>query len=243
MVESITGATAQRGRQTCDCIQQPGCPGQGGGDCGCRSRIDRDLLPLPAAAFEFQSRCHGDERERSADGVVDEACYPYLPGDQVASVGRLDSSFYLQNILLRDSDVFGMANSLEIRVPFLGRDLAEWALGLPGNVLLPRGAPQKYLLRKICASLYTSAQSKQPKRGFALPFAAWLQGPLRELMEENLRSLRLSGLLDPRGIDRLRKMFDMEPNGPAWSRVWALVVLGTWLQKQQRLMPNNAVPA
>ena len=165
----------------------------------------------------------------------------YLPGDQVASVGRLDSSFYLQNILLRDSDVFGMANSLEIRVPFLGRDLAEWALGLPGNVLLPRGAPQKYLLRKMCASLYTSAQLKQPKRGFALPFAAWLQGPLRELMEENLRSLRLSGLLDPRGIDLLRKMFDMEPNGPAWSRIWALVVLGTWLQKQQRLMPQTAV--
>jgi asparagine synthase (glutamine-hydrolysing) len=167
----------------------------------------------------------------------------YVPGDHVASVGRLDSSFYLQNLLLRDSDVFGMANSLEIRVPFLGRDLAEWALGLPGNVLLPRGAPQKYLLRKMCASVYTNAQLKQPKRGFALPFAAWLQGPLRELMEENLRSLRLSGLLDPRGIDLLRKMFDAEPNSPAWSRVWALVVLGTWLQKQKRVAPQSAVPA
>jgi asparagine synthase (glutamine-hydrolysing) len=167
----------------------------------------------------------------------------YMPGDHVASVGRLDSSFYLQNLLLRDSDVFGMANSLEIRVPFLERDLAEWALGLPGNVLLPRRAPQKYLLRKMCASFYTNTQLKQPKRGFALPFAAWLQGPLRELMEENLRSLRLSGMLDPRGIDLLRKMFDAEPNGPAWSRVWALVVLGTWLQKQKRGMPQSAVPA
>jgi asparagine synthase (glutamine-hydrolysing) len=167
----------------------------------------------------------------------------YVPGDHVASIGRLDSSFYLQNILLRDSDVFGMANSLEIRVPFLGRDLAEWALGLPGNVLLPARAPQKYLLRKICASLYTNAQLKQPKRGFALPFAAWLRGPLRELMEENLRSLRSSGLLDPMGIDLLRKMFDAEPDGPAWSRVWALVVLGTWLQKQQRLMRQTALPA
>src|SRR5205814_6034283 len=93
----------------------------------------------------------------SEDFQLPNICYQdsYLPGDHIASVGRLDSSFYLQNILLRDSDVFGMANSLEIRVPFLERDLAEWALGLPGNVLLPRGAPQKYLLRKICASLYT----------------------------------------------------------------------------------------
>jgi hypothetical protein len=62
-------------------------------------------------------------------------------------------------------------------------------------------------------------------------------------MEENLRSLRSSGLLDPRGIDLLRKMFDAEPHGPAWSRIWALVVLGTWLQKQRRLMPQTAVPA
>jgi asparagine synthase (glutamine-hydrolysing) len=167
----------------------------------------------------------------------------YVPGDHIASVGRLDSSFYLQNILLRDSDVFGMANSLEIRVPFLGRDLTEWALGLPGNVLLPRGAQQKYLLRKMCASLYTTAQVRQAKRGFALPFAAWLRGPLRDLTEENLRSLQWSGLLDPRGLDLLRKMFDAESNSPAWSRIWALVVLGSWLQKQQRLTPRPAVPA
>jgi asparagine synthase (glutamine-hydrolysing) len=167
----------------------------------------------------------------------------YVPGDHIASVGRLESSFYLQNILLRDSDVFGMANSLEIRVPFLELDLAEWALGLPGNVLLPRHAPQKYLLRKMFPDLFSEAQLKQPKRGFALPFAAWLKGPLRDLTNENLRSLRLSGLLDPAGIDLLLKMFDAEPKGPAWSRVWALVVLGSWLQPQQRRVPQTAVPA
>jgi asparagine synthase (glutamine-hydrolysing) len=167
----------------------------------------------------------------------------YVPGDHIASAGRLDSSFYLQNILLRDSDVLGMANSLEIRVPFLDLDLAAWALGLPGNVLLPRHAPQKYLLRKMCADLYSEAQLKQPKRGFALPFAAWLQGPLRDLMNENLRSLRLSGLLDPAGIDVLLKTFNAAPNGPAWSRVWALLVLGSWLQQRQRRMPQTAAPA
>jgi asparagine synthase (glutamine-hydrolysing) len=157
----------------------------------------------------------------------------YVPGDRIASVSRLDSSFYLQNILLRDSDVFGMANSLEIRVPFLGRDLAQWALGLPGDVLLPPRAPQKLLLRHICADLYTKEQLQQPKRGFTLPFASWLKRPLRELMEENLRFLRSSGLLQPEGIDLLRKMFDAERDGSAWSRVWALVVLGTWLRKQR----------
>ena len=157
----------------------------------------------------------------------------YLPADHIASVGRLDAAFYLQNILLRDSDVFGMANSLEIRVPFLDRDLVEWAFRFPGDVLLPKRAPLKHLLRKVCADLYTKAQLNQTKRGFVLPFAAWLQGPLRELMEENLRFLCGSGLLDHAGINLVRKLFQDEPNGPAWSRVWALVTLGHWLRTQR----------
>jgi asparagine synthase (glutamine-hydrolysing) len=156
----------------------------------------------------------------------------YVPIDHVVSVGRLDAAFYLQNILLRDSDVFGMANSLEIRVPFLDRDLVEWAFRLPGNVLLPRRAPLKHLLRKICSDLYSKSQTKQPKRGFALPFAAWLRGPLRELMEENLRFLRSFGLVDPTGINMVRRLFEDDPNGPAWSRVWALVTLGSWLRRE-----------
>ena len=154
----------------------------------------------------------------------------YIPGDHIASVGRLEASFYLQNILLRDSDVFGMANSLEIRVPFLDRDLVDWAFCLPGDVLLPRRSPLKYLLRKICGDLYAKSQVRQPKRGFVLPFGAWLVGPLREMMEESLGFLRGSGHLDPTGIGVVRRQFEEEPEGPAWSRVWALVTLGHWLR-------------
>jgi asparagine synthase (glutamine-hydrolysing) len=157
----------------------------------------------------------------------------YVPSDHVVSVARLDATFYLQNILLRDSDVFGMANSLEIRVPFLDRDLMEWASRLPGDMLLPRRTPLKYLLRKICGDLYTKSQERQAKRGFVLPFGAWLLGPLREMMEENLLFLRGSGLLNPAGIEVIRKHFEDEPDGPAWSRVWALVTLGQWLKSQK----------
>jgi asparagine synthase (glutamine-hydrolysing) len=162
----------------------------------------------------------------------------YLQADHIASVGRLDASFYLQNVLLRDSDVFGMANSLEIRLPFLDRDLAEWAFSLPGSQLLPKRAPLKYLLREICADLYTKKQLRQSKRGFTLPLARWLQGPLRELMEENLRFLQSATLLDPAGINLVRGLFEAEPNGPAWSRVWALVTLGSWMRKQQTRPPD-----
>jgi len=167
----------------------------------------------------------------------------YVPSDHVASVGRLDASFYLQNLLLRDSDVFGMANSLEIRVPFLDRDFVEWAFSLPGELLLPRRAPLKYLLREMCSDLYTEEQARQPKRGFTIPLAAWMQGSLREITEENLLFLRNSMLVDPAGVETLQKNFRDQPHGPFWSRIWALVTLGHWLRRHLATRPPAVVTA
>lgn len=154
-----------------------------------------------------------------------------VSNDPIASVSRLESIFYLGNTLLRDGDVFGMANSLEIRVPFLDRDVVEWAFKLPGSVLLPEGADGKFLLRKMCAEFYSEEQLRQPKRGFSPPFSLWLLGPLREVMNECLVSLKDSELVCAQAVDHLRDLFLREPHTAAWSRLWSLVTLGYWLKK------------
>jgi asparagine synthase (glutamine-hydrolysing) len=184
---------------------------------------------------------HAQTLRLSEDFQVPELQYEgcYIPADLVSSVARLDAAFYLENILLRDSDIFGMANSLEIRVPFLDRDLLEWAFRLPGDVLLPKGAPLKYLLRKICAEVYGKLPVASSKRGFVLPISAWLRGPLREVMEVSLCTLRDSGLLDTTGIDDVEEVFRREPDSPAWSRLWALVTLGSWLGTQHVAAPAH----
>jgi len=164
--------------------------------------------------------------ELNCDGWV-------MSSDPVASVARLESAFYLENVLLRDSDVFGMATSLEIRVPLLDLDLVDWAFRLPSHVLLPKGARSKHLLRTMCADLYTASQMEQGKRGFMPPIALWLRGPLRETMEESLRSLKNSGLIDPAGIAPITQTFLREPRSPAWSRVWAMVTLGHWFEQHK----------
>jgi asparagine synthase (glutamine-hydrolysing) len=189
---------------------------------------------LEAFGFQAEALC------LSEDFQVPELQYEgcYTPADLLASVARLDAAFYLENILLRDSDVFGMANSLEIRVPFLDRDLIEWAFRLPGDVLLPKGAPLKYLLRKICAEVYGQLPVASSKRGFVVPMSAWLRGPLREVMEGSLGTLRDSGLLDTTGIDDVEEIFRREPDSPAWSRLWALVTLGFWLGTQHAAAPG-----
>lgn len=178
--------------------------------------------------------CEAEKFSLSEDFQVPELQYTgcYVPADLLSSVARLDASFYLENILLRDSDIFGMANSLEIRVPFVDCDLIEWAFRLPGDVMLPKGAPLKYLLRKICADVYGQLPVASSKRGFVVPISAWLRGPLREVMEASLRTLRDSGLLDATGIDDVEEIFHREPETQAWSRMWTLVTLGSWLGTQ-----------
>lgn len=154
--------------------------------------------------------------------------------DPVAMIARLESVFYLGNTLLRDGDVLGMANSLEIRVPMLDKDLVEWAFRLPGETLLPKGAPGKFLLREMCADFYTPAQSRQSKLGFNLPISSWLLGPLRDVMEESLGQVKDTGLLIPEGVDGVKAAFLQEPQSSAWSRVWSLVTLGQWLKQTQQ---------
>jgi len=180
-----------------------------------------------------------DDLNLSDDFQVPELQYQgcYIPADLFSSVARLDAAFYLQNILLHDSDVFGMANSLEIRVPFLDSDLVKWAFRLPGDVLLPKRAPLKYLLREICTDVYRGLPIASSKRGFVIPISQWLRGPLREVAEESLCSLRDSGLLDCNGIDEVKQAFYREPDSPTWSRLWALVTLGFWLQTQRSASP------
>src|SRR2546426_9754013 len=136
------------------------------------SNYDLTRMGISASALDLLNTFHVPS--------VDMRLY-HVTDDPVATVGRFEASFYLRNTLLRDGDVFGMANSLEIRVPFLDRDVVEWAFRLPGHVMLPRKAPLKHLLRKMCVDLYTGAQVRQPKRGFTLPFAVWMLGPLREI--------------------------------------------------------------
>ena len=94
----------------------------------------------------------------------------------------------------------------------------------------------------MVAELYAPEQLRQAKRGFTLPLAAWLSGPLREMMEDSLTYLSTSGLLAPDGIEHVRRTYLHEPHTAAWSRLWALVALAHWL-KETSVRPTVGVAA
>lgn len=149
--------------------------------------------------------------------------------DPQAAISVLESRFYMGNMLLRDADVFGMAHGLEIRVPLLDRALLDFVFALPGKWRVRRGAHNKPLLADAMAGRLNPEIQHLPKRGFSLPQAAWMAGPLRLQFEHLLGQVADSGLLAPGAVQTVWRDFLADHAGPTWSRAWTLGVLGTWL--------------
>lgn len=149
--------------------------------------------------------------------------------DPQAAISVLESRFYMGNMLLRDADVFGMAHGLEIRVPLLDRALLDYVFALPGQWRVRRGAQNKPLLADAMAGRLNPEIQHLPKRGFSLPQAAWMAGPLRPQFEHLIARIADSGLLAPGAVQTAWRDFLTDRAGPTWSRAWTLGVLGVWL--------------
>ncbi len=72
----------------------------------------------------------------------------------------------------------------------------------------------------------------RPKRTFTFPFARWLGGPLRPMIEETFRSERLisTGVLNADAVTRLWRRYLKEPAAVGWSRLWCVFVLARWCE-------------
>jgi len=152
---------------------------------------------------------------------------PLPPLQGHGQIGWAELSGYCEPMLLRDSDVFSMASSLELRVPFLDHRLVELALRLPERF----HGPAKGLLREACLDLFPPNYLNRPKQGFTLPMRPWMLGPLRELCQGRIERLQASGWLDPRWVRRQWQAFDADQL--RWTRAWNLVVLGEFAQRAQ----------
>jgi len=153
----------------------------------------------------------------------------------VWAISQLEMHFYQANTLLRDSDANSMAHGLELRVPILDHRLVELLARVPDQIRMPGRRPEKALLRQAFPALLTPTLLAQSKKGFSLPIGRWMLGPLRMRCENAMAEVKHSGLLRPEGVDDIWRAFLAAPESPMWSRAWALVVLGSYLQKISKM--------
>ena len=150
--------------------------------------------------------------------------------DLVAAMSAIELSVYMRNTLLRDSDVCGMAHSIEIRVPMLHTPLVEFALSIPGRLRIGASSINKPLLAAAVGNSRAIEVASQPKRGFSLPYAKWLRGPFNEQLAEGIEVLKINGTFESEWVQKywLNALADKES---PWNRAWLLGVIGLWMKK------------
>ncbi len=99
---------------------------------------------------------------------------------------------YLPEDILTKVDRASMACGLEVRAPFLDAELVDWVQTLPASFKLARGQTKRLLKRAVARRLPASILER-PKKGFGIPVARWLRGPLAPLMDQLLSRDRLGG--------------------------------------------------
>jgi asparagine synthase (glutamine-hydrolysing) len=139
-----------------------------------------------------------------------------------------DAKVWLPDDLLLKADKMTMANSLELRVPFLDHRLIEFAGTLPDNLKIGKDGT-KTLLRQAMRGVLPAPIIDRPKKGFPVPLSSWLRGPLRQFTRDNLmapqsacRSWLDSGTVERMVTEHERGKVDRS------QELWALLVFEFW---------------
>lgn len=139
---------------------------------------------------------------------------------------------WLVEDLLMKADKMSMANSLELRVPFLDHRLVEWAAALP--VIWKVGGPRtgytsKKVLRDFARKRIPKSIIERPKQGFPVPAYQWLKGNLGAWAEQELfKNGRFARFLFE--LSAVRPVLDAARRGDAQAahKVWLLIILEYW---------------
>jgi asparagine synthase (glutamine-hydrolysing) len=126
-----------------------------------------------------------------------------------------------------------MAHALEVRVPLLDHQLVEYVMGLSDAHKQPNGTSNKRLLVESLNGLLPDGIVNRPKQGFTLPFDLWMRDHLRRFCEERLGPRGLAGreIFQPDAVRDLWTAFLTRRPDASWSRLWVLVVLEEWLER------------
>ena len=146
---------------------------------------------------------------------------------------HLDLKFYLQGDILFKVDRMSMANSLEVRAPYLDHELVEFVCSLAPDLKL-KGLTTKYILKEAARGLLPEKIIRRPKKGFGIPIAKWIKSDLKELFRDTLSKDRMAegGLFNPDYVERL--LAEHLSNFRDHRKLlWTLFIFETWRQKSR----------
>jgi asparagine synthase (glutamine-hydrolysing) len=147
----------------------------------------------------------------------------------VATAPGCDLAMFLPENILAYTDVGSMAESLEVRVPFLDPDLAYSALQQLTQRDLSFRHP-KASLRRLFASQLPPHVTRARKRGFNPPLAPWLRGELGNLLTSSETAAFRKAFVNEAELQRMR---DLHRDGVEdfSQELLSVIVAGTWYER------------
>ena len=150
--------------------------------------------------------------------------------NEVQSLFYTDSQIILKDTFLEKVDKSTMANSIEVRVPFLDKDLTEFALSLPPKLKIKNGV-KKYLLKKSMEGFVPNEILYGSKKGFGVPYGYWLGTSLQEYFLQQISTKKASVYIDQIKVLEMFNLHQKE-KGNFGFLLWKTLILCIWLNKK-----------
>jgi asparagine synthase (glutamine-hydrolysing) len=162
--------------------------------------------------------------------------------DPVARMQHVDLFTWLRGDILTKADKVTMANSLELRVPFLDTEVFQIAAGIPLDQKLA-GGTTKYALRKALAKIVPPHVLNRRKLGFPVPIRLWLRDEMYDWARGIIADSKTEDLLDKAAVFALleeHKAGDLDRS----RQIWALLVFMLWhgIFVEHRITPDIPEP-
>jgi asparagine synthase (glutamine-hydrolysing) len=161
------------------------------------------------------------------DPLFDQAASAGL--DDVATMQLVDINTWLPGDILVKADRASMAHGLELRSPFLDREVMAVASRLSRAEKTAAGTT-KFALREAVGGLLSQAAAERRKLGFPVPIGHWFRGELSGYAEQVIHEARTEEWLDKREVLNVLRQFRAGDPEVPWRRLWVLLVFSLWHQ-------------
>jgi asparagine synthase (glutamine-hydrolysing) len=144
-----------------------------------------------------------------------------------------DMNLVLGGDMLVKVDMMSMANSLEVRCPFLDYKVVDFAFGLPVQYKVD-GKMKKKILQDAFRPLLPPELYNRPKHGFEIPLLGWMRNELWSMINNQLLEKKFideQGVFEVEGIEQLKKKLHSSNPENAHGTIWALIVFQHWWKK------------
>ncbi len=141
-----------------------------------------------------------------------------------------DIKMILPYDMLTKVDLMSMANSLEVRTPFLDYRLVDFIQTLPYNYKINKNN-KKIILKDTFSYLLPEEIINRPKHGFEVPLLKWMRNEIYSLIHDELLEDNFiieQGIFDPKEITYLKNKLSSNNPGDSASKVWNIIVFQKW---------------